>query len=371
MTICYVKLTQGYFGGEKQTIDLLLAHRALGDSAVLVALPNSALAKEANRRGITVYPFALFPYPKGRLMSLVYLLLFPIHLFRAILLVHSLKLREQVSVACLQEPYEKILFGLVLGWRKVRVFWLEVISWEPFLTQNSVLFPLIVWLARRATGIIVTSDHLAREVRKYVHDRPLIVAKHGLANVEREQLARLRQTPSHPIIRIGFIGNLHRLKGIFVLIDAWQQLIGRYPSLQLTYAGAGADQVGLSKAIEVRGLAKTVRIVGYMPAATFFKSIDLLVLPTLHENLPYVIQEAVYAKVPVVASRIGGIPELVPTTQALVKPNDPTELARGIEWWLGQTKEQVSRLVSDNQRYLDNQVSFERYFTRIERAYQS
>lgn len=369
MTICYVKLTQGYFGGEKQTVDLLRQHAQVGERAILVALPGSALAKEAGRQGISVFQFPLYPYPAGRFLSLVFLALLPFHLPRAWALLKTLHSKEQVSVVCLQEPYEKIVFGLVASWIGIRIFWLEVISWEPFLVANGILFPFVKFMAKRATTIIVTSDHLAQEVGKYIRGCLLIIAKHGLTKNQRTRLQSLKSAPAYPIVRIGFIGNLHRLKGIFVLLEAWKDLIKRHPSLKLTFAGTGEDSQLLAENVESFGLSHSVNLVGYVSADTFFATTDLMVLPTLHENLPYVIQEAIYSKVPVVASRIGGIPELYSTQDALVTPDDSSALSRGIEWWLSRSDEQIKQIVSSQQSHLENKISFERYFQTIQQAY--
>jgi len=177
--------------------------------------------------------------------------------------------------------------------------------------------------------------------------------------------------PSYPIVRIGYIGNLHRLKGIFVLLEAWKYLIERHPHLRLTIAGTGEDGQRLASKVESFGLSDSVNLVGYVSADTFFATTDLMVLPTLHENLPYVIQEAIYAKVPVVASRIGGIPELYSVQDVLVAPADSSALIKGIEWWLSRSDEQIKQIVSSQQSHLENKISFERYFQTIQQAYKS
>lgn len=128
--------------------------------------------------------------------------------------------------------------------------------------------------------------------------------------------ARLPKTPS-PVLRFGFIGNLMPAKGAHVLIKSFCSLQTNEAELKIfgkafSYKSALGNYVGNLKKM-ARG--KKIEFMGEFDNARIGKilaNIDVLVVPSLwYENAPLVIQEAVLAGTPVIASRIGGIPELV------------------------------------------------------------
>jgi glycosyltransferase involved in cell wall biosynthesis len=78
-------------------------------------------------------------------------------------------------------------------------------------------------------------------------------------------------------------------------------------------------------------LAGSVRFVGAKPARAAFALGRLLVIPSRAESLPYIVLEAAAAGVPIIATRVGGIPEIFgPDSADLVSPGDPAALARAI-----------------------------------------
>jgi glycosyltransferase involved in cell wall biosynthesis len=128
-----------------------------------------------------------------------------------------------------------------------------------------------------------------------------------------------------------FIGELRTLKGIDVLIEAIA-LIGRdWRAVTATIVGEGPDRAALEAKVRALKLGDAVRFAGALPARTAFALGHVLVVPSRAESLPYVVLEAAAASVPMVATSVGGIPEIFgPDASNLVPPGDAAALARAI-----------------------------------------
>jgi sugar transferase (PEP-CTERM/EpsH1 system associated) len=132
---------------------------------------------------------------------------------------------------------------------------------------------------------------------------------------------------------IGTVGNLFAVKGHTYLLKACKAVVGAYPNILVLIAGEG-DQLGaLEKEASDLGIAANVRFLGFrddVPA--LLHAMDVFVLPSLSEGLPLAILEALALGKPVVATHVGGIPEVVQDglTGFLVAPKDPQALAEKI-----------------------------------------
>src|SRR5262245_10644470 len=126
-----------------------------------------------------------------------------------------------------------------------------------------------------------------------------------------------------------FVGELRWLKGVDVLIEA---ITLARPNRSLTAAivGAGTDEARFRRQARMRGIDHLVTFHGPLPARQAMQRGRLLVIPSRAESFPYVMLEAMAAGRPVIASRTGGIPELVPE-QCLVPPGNAPALLAAIE----------------------------------------
>jgi glycosyltransferase involved in cell wall biosynthesis len=128
-----------------------------------------------------------------------------------------------------------------------------------------------------------------------------------------------------------FIGELRALKGIDVLIDAIALVAREWPSVTATIVGDGPDRAALEAKVKTLKLGDAVRFVGAMPARAAFALGQVLVVPSRAESLPYIVLEAAAAGVPMIATSVGGIPEIFgPDASNLVAAGDAVALARAI-----------------------------------------
>jgi glycosyltransferase involved in cell wall biosynthesis len=128
-----------------------------------------------------------------------------------------------------------------------------------------------------------------------------------------------------------FIGELRMLKGVDVLIAAIRQLAEEGRKVTTTIVGDGPDRAQFQREVAKHGLGEQVQFVGAKAARQAFGLGRLLVVPSRAESLPYIVLEAAAAGVPMIASQVGGIPEIFgPDAGTLVAPGDPAALARAI-----------------------------------------
>jgi len=130
---------------------------------------------------------------------------------------------------------------------------------------------------------------------------------------------------------IGTIAELHRNKGIDRVIAALPELLHLSPLFVII--GEGEERVALETQVQTLGLEKSVVFTGAIPdAARLIPAFDLFTLTSRKEGLPYVLLEAGLAGVPVLASEVGGIPELIQTMKGglLIDASIPRNISAAI-----------------------------------------
>lgn len=128
---------------------------------------------------------------------------------------------------------------------------------------------------------------------------------------------------------IGWVGRLSREKGPDIALRAVARLEG---AGRLSVVGTGREGEALRSQAERLGIADRVRFHGMVPDAfRFFSAFDVFLLSSRTEGTPMVVYEAVHAGVPLVATAVGGVPELVgPEEARLVTSEDPAALASSL-----------------------------------------
>jgi glycosyltransferase involved in cell wall biosynthesis len=132
---------------------------------------------------------------------------------------------------------------------------------------------------------------------------------------------------------IGVVARLEAEKGHPTLIEAWPQVLAEFPDATLLVVGEGSRRAALEAQVAALGLSRSVVFTGRrddVPAVT--AALDVAVLPSYREAQGLTILEAMALSRPVVASNVGGIPEMIEDgrTGLLVPPHDPAALAGAI-----------------------------------------
>jgi glycosyltransferase involved in cell wall biosynthesis len=137
---------------------------------------------------------------------------------------------------------------------------------------------------------------------------------------------------------IGIVARLDLQKGFGCLLRALRTLIPSFPGLRLVIVGEGPDRAKIEELVAELGINGAVTMAGQqtdMPA--IYASMDVFVLPSLNEGLPMTILEAMAARKPIIATRVGAIPTVINDgeTGLLVEPGDEVGLTRAIAELLG------------------------------------
>jgi glycosyltransferase involved in cell wall biosynthesis len=170
----------------------------------------------------------------------------------------------------------------------------------------------------------------------------------GMLFVEPEHWSKLRIihcgvepelfTPVHHTgqgDRLLYVGRLAAMKGLPLLFEAMAQLQDRFPQMKLTVVGDGQERAEITAIAHQLKLDEQIDFVGYKSQSEvreYLQASDIFVLPSFAEGVPVVLMEAMAAGVPVLTTRIAGVPELVEHTHSgwLVPPGDVTALADGL-----------------------------------------
>jgi glycosyltransferase involved in cell wall biosynthesis len=127
------------------------------------------------------------------------------------------------------------------------------------------------------------------------------------------------------------VGELRPVKAIDILIEALALLKRSGRRVTAVIAGEGPESATLKALARRLEIADQVRFIGYCPAREAFAMGRMLVIPSRAESLPYVVLEAAAAGVPIIATAVGGVPEIFgPQADALIPPEDVAALAGAI-----------------------------------------
>lgn len=208
-----------------------------------------------------------------------------------------------------------------------------------YLSGGTEYYPGYAWLGRRLDYLASVSQHNAQQMARATGLRPAVnyLGVDGdcfRPTAPDEALARLAGLTAGDEVIVTAV-RLVALKGVQRAMQAVALLAGRRPRLKLLVAGEGPYLPDLQRQVDELGLVGRVCFVGYLPQerlAGFYALGRLAAFPSLGEEaLGLSAGEALACGLPVVASDLGGLPEVVGEGGVLVKPRDVEGLARAFE----------------------------------------
>jgi glycosyltransferase involved in cell wall biosynthesis len=185
------------------------------------------------------------------------------------------------------------------------------------------------------------SDEFADFLKKegLVQPEKVFVVPNGVSDIEIDTEHLKRHKRQHSIPQDGFkaiyVGSLIKLKGIRWLVHAWKLVVKEHSNAKLLIIGEGTERKNLENMAEELNLENKIIFYGYQETETiayWLACADVFVLPSLFEGRPNVLLEAFQSQLPVVASNIPGIRELVQdrVNGFLVPAENPEALAENI-----------------------------------------
>ncbi|MCQ2560069.1 MAG: glycosyltransferase [Clostridia bacterium] len=205
------------------------------------------------------------------------------------------------------------------------------------------------------THFIAVSDGLRRALLKQgISENKITVIHNGLNPedfVTHQPLDFWRQKlhieASVPVV--GIVGRLHPVKGHRYFLQAAQQILQTKPEVRFLVVGDGSERPSLEAYAAELGITDQVIFTGFVKeVAEIMPALNVLVIPSLWEGFGLTALEGMVLKVPVLASSIGGLPEVVEDeyTGLLVPPADSQALAEKTLWMLDNPEE--TRILSQN-----------------------
>jgi len=332
LSILHVLAPADVGGLETVVRTLALGHSAMGHTVTIAAVldvPSNPFVEEARDAGLTVHvihsPARTFAPERNGVRKLLSDL--------SVDVMHSHGYRSDIldiGVArAMGVPSVTTLHGFSATDRKARAYeWLQIRA------------------ARRASAIVAVSVNVAEKMlragaaRSRVH---LIRNALGSAGTTLDATTARQRLEIGPGLRIGWIGRLSSEKGPDVMLQAMTHLADL--DVGLSIVGDGPNMAALTHLAEELRIAPRTRFHGRMPnAGELLRGFDVLALSSRTEGTPMVLLEAMSCGVPIVATSVGGVPDMLSSAEALlVAPQDPSALAAGLRSVLADPDESVRR----------------------------
>jgi L-malate glycosyltransferase len=184
---------------------------------------------------------------------------------------------------------------------------------------------------KSADMVLSTSKIMAVETQKYLpQQKPVHITPFGIDTSLFSPSSHTRGCDEY--ITIGIIKALEKIYGIDILLDAFALLKDCYTNTKLLIIGNGSEKESLKQQAIDLGIIDRVEILPAIPhdaVPTYLHKIDIFVMPSRQESFGVAVLEASACGIPVIASNVGGLPEVVADklTGLLVPPNNPASLA--------------------------------------------
>ncbi|CUS77491.1 Glycosyltransferase involved in cell wall bisynthesis [Candidatus Kryptonium thompsonii] len=323
MKILYVVTSAGFGGASMHVLQLMRYMRGLGHSVGLVSAPEPRLVREAREMGVEIFQNPYFV----RRLHLVNDLRAFIPVYKAIK-----KFKPDIIHAHSSKA------GIIAR------FWSAVLNVKPVVfTAHGWVFTegkkfwkrwLLAQVERVAsivtTKIICVSEHdreLAIEF-KVAPPEKLLVIHNGVDPSLFQNIVKSQPHNDKPIVT--FVGRLAPPKDLFFLIDVAENI----DNAVFWIVGDGELREKVQRYVSKKGLTDRIVLWGERyDIPEIFSKTDIFVLPSRWEGLPLTIIEAMMAGLPVVASNVGGVPELVEdgVNGFLVPPGDIVKFTKALQ----------------------------------------
>lgn len=235
------------------------------------------------------------------------------------------------------------------------------------------------WAIRQADQIITVSkanQKLLSDLYPLVKEK-IFTVHNGISLktnlISNDQKKRIRKelfkASEHNQILLS-VGTLHPRKGFKYLIKAFQKVHHKNPSTRLIIAGEGPERPILEKLISNLGLVNKILLLGQRNNINqLMQSADLFILPSLKEAFGLVIIEAFSAGLPVIATEVGGIPEIIVNQKngLLIKPGNKFAIEKAIEKLLRHS--QLAQTLAKNAKITLKEFSADKMAQETEKIY--
>jgi glycosyltransferase involved in cell wall biosynthesis len=248
--------------------------------------------------------------------------------------IHTILTRERLDLVELPEsflPTRRLPVPFVMRLHSPAWLW-RLMCQEPIPRTDALEIRMEAQTLASAAAITAPSravaDYIARTCRV---TRPIHIIPYPVDTEQFKPCAEISRLARNDKPMVLFVGRIEKRKGADTLMRAIPNIVSRLPDAQFLFAGKLSDELASLAAT----MPPQVKFLGVKPRAelvALYQQASVVVVPSQWDNSPNVIYEAMACGAPVVATRVGGIPELVEegVTGLLVPPRDEDALAHAI-----------------------------------------
>jgi glycosyltransferase involved in cell wall biosynthesis len=364
----------------RKTVSLLIEQ----GHEITVFVPSFRGLKSHTIDGIKVKRFRYFPakwedltHDEGgpnKIHKLHYKIITVFYLLSGSIQLALLHRKEKFDILHVHWPFPHgILSTFAMLFHKTKV----ILNFHGACLLLAQRYPYVRWFLKyfiqKADAVIVNSSFTGKKVTD-IFQRPIRVIPYG-TTIEPVSTER-KATPGHHIF---CVGRMIERKGFKYLIDAMVQVIREFPDVTLTLAGGGPVRESLLRQVESLQLQNSVNLPGKVSAEELerlFSQGDMFILPAIidkngdTEGLGVVLIEAMTYKMPVIASNVGGIPDVIIPGKSgvLVEQKNPSALADAIIKLFKDPKK-MQDIGESGYEFISKEFSWKRVIGEIDSLY--
>ncbi len=300
--------------------------------------------------------------------------------FRALWELERLLRLEKADLLC-AHGYK----STVMGWWAGRKIGIPVIAFSRGYTSESPRVVFYEWLERRILGRLTGVIHVSEGQRRRLESLGVRCRRswtvHNAVSVQplpaeegtdlRKRVCEKLGVPDNAVLVVS-AGRLSQEKGHRYLVDAIHKIGPSADGAYFVFCGEGVCGKELEKQAQRLKIADRCRFVGFRrDLDEIFRAMDLMVLPSLTEGLPNVALEAFACAKPVVATAVGGVPEVVEDGEnGLLVPARRSDLLAEAMAKLLASHEVRRRMGEEGRRTVETNFTFDRQTRKLEEVYQ-
>jgi len=235
-------------------------------------------------------------------------------------------------------------------------------DWFTKLTAKGIL--------KNASAVIALTEHM-KDAMQAIYSRDVIIVPNG---INLNEIAEREAEGGNPGKKILFVGRLHPVKGVQYLLGAMSIVHQELPEAKLILVGDGEEREYLESLTDSLGIRECVEFAGRVPherVQDYMNLAEVFVLPSLSEGFPVTILEAMACGLPIVATRVGGVPDIIEdgANGYLINTKNPEQIAEALLRVLQD--EELQKIMSNNNRKSAEKYRWDTVAATLEGVYQN
>ncbi len=205
---------------------------------------------------------------------------------------------------------------------------------QNFFAGRPRLTRFLRWTLKLPEAVVVVARCELDAYRQFIPEQRLLLLPNGIDCRPFAHVPTVRSRADHPL-RLVYIGRIAREKGLYESLQGLRLALELGVDARLVIAGQGAEEARLRRYAQALGIASRITFAGPVQGrdkVTLLAGSDVMIMPSYSEGLPYALLEAMAAGVPVIATPVGAIPDVVTpgTHGCLVPPRDGKAMAEAL-----------------------------------------